>query len=461
MSSLRQQVSDVISDKGMISRGDRVLIAVSGGVDSVVLLHILYELSVEQDWYLAVAHYNHNLRGAESDADERFVQKNVASLELPFFAGRGDVRGLSEKEGVSIEMAARRLRHEFLARTAEEWGCKTVAVGHQRDDQAELFLLRLLRGAGGTGLGCMKPVSMSPVAPELRIIRPLLYASKPEIREYAQHQGIESHEDASNTAVDFQRNRIRHVLMPLLREEFQRNLDAVLVRDAELIGDDSDFVEHYASELLRSPERHADFNELHVAVQRRIIRIQLLERGIDAGFDLTEFLRCNADGVITAPDGVRVSRDRSGIIQLQRNKAVNFNFRTMPVELNDDEGKIVFEHLIIHWCLSTGGWDKTGLSVNKPNTECFDADKIGAKIVLRHWRPGDRFRPIGMPCSVKLQDVFTNQKVPQESRRGKVVAEAENGGIFWVEGLRIADSYKITDDTICCLTWRWTSPETT
>src|ERR1700677_1896922 len=191
------------------ARETNILVAVSGGVDSMVLLHLLKALSVERRWKLTVAHFNHRLRGRASDADEVFVRKTAKGMKLPFVSKRADVKRFARESKLSIEMAARKLRHEFLAEVARACKIKTIALAPHAADQVELFFLRLLRGAGGSGLAGMNWRSPSPADRSISLVRPLLDLSKTELEQYARENRIRHCEDATNLEPDFLRNRIR------------------------------------------------------------------------------------------------------------------------------------------------------------------------------------------------------------------------------------------------------------
>ena len=196
MVDLIQTVEKSMRTRAACKRGEHILVAVSGGVDSMVLLHALNVLVLETGWKLTVAHFNHHLRGRSSDADERLVRRVARDLKLKIIVGHGDVRKFAKTHGLSIEMAARQLRHEFLALAARRVKARKLALAHHADDQVELFFLRLLRGAGSDGLSGMSPVSPSPADPKLKIIRPLLEISKHALVEFARGRRILFREDA-------------------------------------------------------------------------------------------------------------------------------------------------------------------------------------------------------------------------------------------------------------------------
>ena len=242
--------SENIRARQLFGPGQRILVAVSGGVDSMVLLHVLHELAAGHGWRLTVAHLNHQLRGRSSEADERLVRRTAQKLQLPLVAERAAVRELARSRGLSLEMAARKLRHDFLARTAKRRHIPVVALAHHADDQLELFFLRLLRGSGGEGLAGMKWRTPSPSDAGIELVRPLLDQPKAVLVEYAADHRIRYREDASNAVLDFQRNRIRHELLPLLRRKYQPALDKTISRVMDIVGAEAEFVGGEAEEWL-------------------------------------------------------------------------------------------------------------------------------------------------------------------------------------------------------------------
>ncbi len=505
----------------------------------MVLLHVLHELAPRHGWQVTAAHFNHQLRGRSSAADERLVRRTAQQLKVPLVVGQADVRKFARTRKLSLEMAARKLRHEFLARTARRLRIPSVALAHHADDQLELFFLRLLRGSGGEGLAGMKWRSPSPSGLGIELVRPLLAQPKAVLVEYAAEHGIRYREDASNEVLDFQRNRIRHELLPLLRRKYQPALDRIIPRVMDIVGADAEFAAQAAREWLgrggspkaevRRPKETRSaksevrgardrgrgalaFEKLPLAVQRRCVQLQLVGQGIVPEFELVEQLRVKADrpvaiggapaceaapkppvwegerprepklpgqsaeksglaGTLALPGlgantgicaggrrgrvpGVRYAvRDASGRVQLQAAGSSDFSASSTEVELEGRAGEVVFGGARIWWRIASKkvvGQPKAGVG-----GECFDADKVGSRVLLRHWRPGDRFHPIGMASPVKLQDFFTNQKVPRDQRRQLILGVTAKGEVFWVEGMRISERFKLTKRTIRGLQWRW------
>ncbi len=449
MTTLLQKVEETIRSRALLAKGDGVLVATSGGLDSMVLLNVLNRLTPKYEWKLSVAHFNHQLRGRNSDADERLVKLTANRLGLPFDCERADVKSHAAKNKASVEMAARELRHAFLARTARKIGARCVALAHHADDQVELFFLRVLRGAGSDGIGGMKWQNDSPADPRLKLIRPLLDVSKTELLAFARANKISFREDTSNASSEILRNRIRCELLPLLRRRFEPAVNSTVLRTMEITRDDAAFVEQAATQWLK--KNRPGFSKLAIAVQRRILRIQLRSAGVEAGFDLVETLRQSPGTPVIIRRGSAIVHDGMGKVSLRKVGSERFRTHQYSATLNDASGQIAFGKGLIKWQRTSLHGHILG--TRRKGTEIFDADKVGSRIVLRHWQAGDRFQPIGMERSVKLQDWFTNRKIPVAERRRLVLATTASGEIFWIEGERIGEQFKLSPSTTRRLIW--------
>jgi tRNA(Ile)-lysidine synthase len=436
-------------------RGERLVVAVSGGVDSMVLLHLLKGLAAGFGWKLSVAHFNHRLRGRASLADEKWVRATARRLRLACDVDQGDVRKHAQRTGVSLEMAARQLRHAFLARCAKRRRAGIVVLAQHADDQVELFLLRLLRGAGGSGLGGMKRLGASPVERRLTLFRPLLEASKAELLEFARSKQIKFREDASNALPEFDRNWVRLKLLPQLQSRYPAAA-RTLRRSMQLVQADAEVVGTFAREWLTGVGK-GNFTDLHEAVQRRVVHEQLIALGAEPDFGSVEWLRSNLGQPLTLAPAVAVVLRASGRLERHNPSPRKFIGKTLslkvPVGMGRASGRAVFSGVTLKWTVSPRA--KRPFPIRREGVEWFDAERIGPEIRLGHWQAGDRFQPIGMPKSTKLQDWFINRKVPAAQRREIILARTEQGTIFWVEGQRIGEAAKIGMDTQWVLEWCW------
>lgn len=453
MRELQKIVTKAIQARKLFRSGERILVAVSGGADSIALLHLLHEKAAAGKWRMQVAHFNHQLRGRESDADERFVKQRAKRLKLPFVSGRGAVAEFALKQSVSIEMAARQLRHEFLAESAKQRRCSVIALAHHADDQVELFFLRLLRGAGSDGLAGMKWQSASPVDSSIRLVRPLLAVTKADLEGFLRKEGISHRSDSSNASRDILRNQLRLELLPLLRREYQPAIERSVLRMMELIGGEAEVITHQASSWLAATNR-SPWSELPAATQRRVIQLQLQQLRIPVDFELVERLRTAPGKRVSAGHEQFLICDGRGEVRCETPRRFSNAEMKFELKLNSEQpASVSFGGCRVSWSF---GRSQSGNQTTKPSgLEHFDAEKLGKQVVLRHWRAGDRFQPIGMKTAVKLQDWFTNQKISATRRRELLIGTTSTGEIFWIEGLRIGERFKLTAETRQVLQWRW------
>jgi tRNA(Ile)-lysidine synthase len=450
VSSLSEHVAQQVVSPGILPAGGRILVAVSGGVDSMVLLHVLHELTPAHQWTLVVAHLNHQLRGRSSQADARFVQDQCGRLGLPCVVGSRDVQTVAKRRKISVEMAAREARHRFLVQAARRRRCPVVVLAHHADDQAELVLLRLLRGSGSEGLAGMRVCSPSPMNPAIRLVRPLLEVSREQIDARARDARIRFREDRSNRDPRFLRNRIRHELLPLLSRDYQPAIQRVLTRTASILAAESECIREQAQAWLT--RRRGSFEGLPRAVRRQVVQQQALELGVVLDFETCEELVRVGERPVNVPGGIRLRRDARGGLRRVDSAGLAHLKQRRDLQLSSS-GRASFAGREFQWSIRRCAHPVR--VVLRSCCEVFDAERVGRSIVLRHWRAGDRFQPIGMPNSAKLQDLFTNLKVSRIERRTRVIAETENREIFWVEGLRIGECFKLRPGTRKTLVWRW------
>jgi tRNA(Ile)-lysidine synthase len=247
------------------------------------------------------------------------------------------------------------------------------------------------------------------------------------------------------------RNRVRHKLLPLIEKQFQPAVRDVVLRTIELLEPEADFSAAAALQWLREP--NPPFDKLHVAVQRRVLQIQLIRQGISPDFDLIEWMRAHAGKPCTVESGKEAHRTVDGRVVVSAHAWPRFSDGAVELVLARKQGRVLFDAVEVHWRIRTL---RGSPSVKRRSgVESFDADAIGDRVVLRHWRRGDRLHPIGMAAAVKIQDLFTNAKVPRVERHQRLLATTAGGDVFWVEGLRISERYKLRPQTCRVLEWRW------
>jgi tRNA(Ile)-lysidine synthase len=426
------------------------VVAVSGGLDSVALLALLAHQAARYRWRLAVAHFNHCLRGKASDSDARWVKTLAAHHALPFYGGAGEVAKLAREHGWSTEMAARDLRHRFLARTARQFRARHIVLAHHADDQAEQFFLRLLRGTGVESLGGMAPLRPSPVDPAKLLVRPLLDVTKAELTAVAKEAGLSYREDRTNEDTTILRNRVRQELLPHLVAEYQPALVAHLGELMDQLRAQGDCLGEQARQWIDAPR--IPFDQMPVAIQRQVLVQQLRHLNVPYDFALVERLRQTPGKPVSI--GTRFAHQAGGRLRLLPPSANDEPSLPCLVNLTPS-GQASYGRLTLRWRVSRLRRAPRLPPPHVPGEERFDADKTGPAVVLRHWQPGDAYQACGAPGISKLQDIFVNQKVPKDERHRKVIVTTVDGEIIWVEGLRISERFKLDKSTRRQLKWCW------
>ncbi|MBI1320633.1 MAG: tRNA lysidine(34) synthetase TilS [Candidatus Hydrogenedens sp.] len=438
------RVRATIASHEMLSAGEPVLVACSGGADSVGLLHALVALG----YSVQAAHFNHQTRAGGSDADEAFVRDLCAALGVPLHVDTADVGAEARTCGESFEVCARRLRYAFLERCAVEIGCAVIATGHHADDQAETVLFRLLRGTGVSGLAGIPPVRL---LGDCRVVRPLLDCHRADIESWLKAQGHAWQEDESNADPRFLRNRIRHRLLPLLRAEYNPAIDAALIRLAEQSRLETDFIDHAMEGVREFLEDDAGgipreaFSALPLPVQRRFVADTLHALGIDADF---ERIAAGVNFIATAPTGTHFDLDagrqwyagRDAVSVVQREQQAPPQDCTLAVPGSDTLlGRTFIARLLpeVPEVSATNCHDRR---------QVFDADALGDSVILRTRRDGDRIAPLGLGGSKKLKDWFIDAGVPVPARDAWPLL-ARGSDILWLPGGPVAQSVAITPHT--------------
>ena len=446
----------------MIEKGDRVLVAVSGGPDSVALLHALWSLRDDLDIDLHVAHLNHSFRGEESDSDAKYVADLSGNLGLPFTVEKIDIPHIQKALRLSAEEAARLVRHDFLDRTADQVGATKIALGHTADDQVETVLLNLLRGTGIDGLSGMPPVRD-------RLIRPLISVKRSQVEEYVAQNDLHPRTDITNLQPEYTRNKVRLELLPLLRQEFNTDIDAGILRLSELARDDSTYLNMEAANVLSRITIEKDeklavdvegFSALPAALQRRVIREAI--RGVrseitDIGFvhieSIIKLLDAGSDFDYDLPKGMFVRRKVKKLAFLTKRlyaEPVIYCYElAVPgkTAIPEIDAAVIIESMA-----------KLVDPVRPPGSMeiVLDQKCLVGKLRVRSWKPGDRIQPFGMTGSKKIQDIFVDAKVPRESRDRVPIME-DGQKIIWVAGFALSDLVKVTESTGDFIVMRVTS----
>jgi tRNA(Ile)-lysidine synthase len=465
---LLNTVRGAIEKQGLLRAGERVGVAVSGGADSVALLLLLVELRKQLGVVLSVTHFNHKLRGKDSEGDEKFVAKLAAKYGLAFHAGHADVAAEAKRKKGNLEDTARRARYDFFATLIHGGHLDKVAVAHTADDQAETVLAHILRGTGLAGLGGIHPEVG-------HVVRPLLGARRAELRAYLRSKKQTWREDATNRDATRMRARIRKKLMPLLERQFQPAVVEHLATLAELAREDEAFFSHLIKERIQkvveatSGSARIKVEELlgtkdcttkgsesaekrNLGIAKRMVRHiiehvkprsgQLNAEHVQAVLELAA--RGENGKRLPLPGGVEVRREHDCLIFCVGDSVANTN-RRRPVEferavnLDGMEANVsvpklscVFRFRVIDWPAKRGDTIQTGF--------VLDREALQSPLVLRNWRPGDRLRPCGHRSAHKLKQLLSKKRVSRWERDGWPVLTS-CGVLVWARGFPVAAEF--------------------
>lgn len=457
---LRAKVMETIREFNLIQQGDKVLVAVSGGPDSCLLLHLLLDLSRSFSLQLGVAHVNHGTRPEAADREALEVENLARRHNLPFHLHQAK---LAFDSG-SFEERARQVRYDFFDRVAREKGYTKIALGHQADDNAEVVLMNLLRGSGRRGLAGI------PISRGGRIIRPMLHLRRHEILRYLAYHNLTYATDLSNLDRRFERNRVRHDLIPLLQGFCNGDLVATLNRMAGLFRDEEQWFEIYLRPtldkmILAADARHMAMNasllrDRHAALQRLVLR-QALRNWIG------HLCRINADHIdalrkildpesntraVSLPGNVTaVRRDNQLIFRAgcRRQKsgpgvAPEQQVRIVPDFIKDTQLEFPLWGIRMRFALTENVSGR--LPANDLEAVVFDADQVDSPLCIRSIRAGDRIQPLGMHGSKKISDLFIDLKIPRD-RRTAIPLLFAGDTLLWVVGIRRSAHAKVTPAT--------------
>ena len=479
---LVKSVQAYIESKGLISRGDSVLVALSGGADSMALLYVLSELRASLDFTLASAHLNHGIRGRAACEDATFAEEISRRLGISHFQGCVDTPSFAGAVKLSMEEAARELRNEFLRERALAGSYSKIALGHTMEDQAETVLMHLIRGAGVRGASGMKAMSRIRSGPDLEvsIIRPFLATRRAEIRDFLASRGLSFREDESNTDVTFMRNRIRFELLELLREKYNPHIIEILCSHAALVTEAEDYLSKVGSEAYQHCLKVetgenielevARLVSYHTCVQTYVLReaFRRLRGGLkDLGSthvaSLINLVSSGqegnsvdiASGVSARLKGRTLWIGRTSVLRLEDTRAPSFLVRIEPgkevclpeislriysevldkdAQKDKPEGGSTPKNRLTEERVQEK-LEKISLFARDSLNVFFDLEKLAPPLVLRNIEPGDRLAPFGMKGSKKIQDLLVDLKMPRSQRmRTAVLCDAKQ--ILWLVGVR-------------------------
>jgi tRNA(Ile)-lysidine synthase len=442
------RVRGAIQRNHMIEPGDQIGVAVSGGVDSVVLLDILTHLKEELHISLMVLHLNHGIRGEEAERDQQFVQALSNKYALPYFVREVDVPGHMQERSLSLQESARELRYRFFKESLHIHALDKIAIGQTADDQAETVLMRVLTGGGAGSLKGIPAVRRS-------YVRPLIDVWRGELLTYAQHRGISFVEDSSNAKKAYLRNRIRHELLPIL-QEYNPNIKERLLQLAQVLGADENYLDTLVGQVIKRIV--AEDEEVSISVSQLLslppaLQTRVLQHAFmrSSGGEVLEYRHVR--GILQLIQGKKGSKR----LALPHGHWACRIYDTLVLERGEKQSeKITPEtELLIPGGTRLEGFGKEIEAAvvegritprSNPREACLDYHQLGFPLRVRSFRPGDRFMPLGMKGNKKLKDFFIDLKVPR-SERSKIPLVISEGDICWVGGWRIDERFKIAEET--------------
>lgn len=432
---MQEKFEAFVREQKLFDKNDRVLVALSGGVDSVVLATLM----LRSGYTFSVAHCNFHLRGEESNRDERFVRSWAEKNKIKLFVSEFDTYEYMQQKGISLEMAARELRYSMFKNLMTSQGFSLLATAHHADDSAETFFINLLRGTGIAGLHGILPKHDN-------IVRPLLFATRKDIFDFAKANNIPFVEDSTNEETQFLRNKIRHRLFPLLKD-LCPNFDTVIKKDIDRLRE-TEIVFRSVIERLRADiiEKESNICKINIDRLKKLhpIRILLYELLSEYGFNETD-----SNNVLASLDKESGKQFFSKTHRLLKDR--NYLFIT-PLNADQHQERYLLnesQNMVnepIHLVLETLE-DLTFVNISKDrNIAMFDKDMLQFPLVLRHWKQGDAFVPFGMRKSKKLSDFFTSEKYSLIEKQQQWLLCSGND-IIWIVGRRTDNRYRISEKT--------------
>ncbi|MCX7710522.1 MAG: tRNA lysidine(34) synthetase TilS [Clostridia bacterium] len=462
-----ETVLQAIEKYHLLNKGDKVVVGLSGGPDSVCLLHILHSLVERMNIKLYAVHVNHLLRGQESELDEQYAGELCDRLGVKLYIKRINIKEMAEKKSISLEEAGREARYAMFESVAGEVGADKVAVAHNKNDQVETLLMRMIRG---TGLEGLKGIERR----RDNVIRPLLDISRKEIEEYCLVHRLEPRTDSSNLKNIYTRNKIRLDLIPYMNALFETDITEPFFRMANLLKEDHEYIEGNAIIIYNQciADRSQNSVQLDIpklvsnqaAIAKRIVRLAIKEVQGDAkGIEylhIEKILELASRGktgsILHLPNGLRAMHSY-GVLKIfySKDEPADADFET-PIII---PGRTCIESVRLELSaevLRSEEWKKQKTKDSDP-VQFFDFEKLSEGIHIRNRRNGDVFRPFKSNGTKKLKEYFIDCKIPREER-GKIPLIARDREIVWIIGYKISDKFTVTENTksvlkLTCLKW--------
>lgn len=446
------KVKKTIEKHNLIKNGEHIIIGVSGGPDSVCLLHILNTIKTQYNLKLTSVHINHMLRGKASDEDESYVKQLCEVLQIPCYTFKVNIKEISKELGISIEEAGRKARYDTFNKVLEEIKADKIAVAQNMNDQAETLLMRLTRGSGLDGLSGIAYIR------EGTIIRPLLDVARDKIETYCELNELNPKTDETNLEAIYTRNKIRLELIPYIEKNFNKNINYHLWKTTNILREDKDFIYSYANDLFESCayiEKNTIkidkriFQTEHPAIKKRLILKAAHHLNIQKNIgtthldDTLNLIQQNITSTgIDLPYSLRIEIGYEHILF-----TVGKSKNTLELDYDIQIGKAIYvSELNLHIQTKQMKRNQDFIMQAEEHIKYFDLDKIQRGIKLRTRKAGDQFSPLGMKGTKKIKDFFIDEKIAKNIR-DTIPLICSGKDVMWIIGYRISEKYKIDNNT--------------
>ncbi len=450
------KVINYIKENELIQQGDQILVALSGGPDSVCLLHILYEMKDKFNLNLGAIHINHMLRGEEADKDEKYIIKLCDELGIKHYVKRINIEYIAKEANVSLEVAGRNERYKAFEEIRTEYGYNKIAVAHNANDQAETVLMRIMRGTGLEGLTGIKAKRKD------GIIRPILCLNRQEIEEYCEKKKLNPRIDASNYERIYSRNKVRLDILPYMKEHFNKEIVDTLNRMTILLQKDNEFIEEYSKKCYNIYCENYDGKlkisqelfkkEMDSIITRVIIRafkeISNSHQNFEMKhiYEIVNLANKNTGKKLNLTNKIICENLYGDIIfsKKDKHKEKLCDHCEIRIDKSEISNKIIFDNCIISFEIIE---NKNKVEIPKNSLiKLFDYDNIEKEIVIRYRKDGDKIVPLGMKGSKKLKDIFIDLKIPRENRNSIPILCFDDK-VSWIVGYKTSQLFKVTKDT--------------